>query len=168
MTRNMTETFATFIAKRKSEIQSEIEELYSRLAELKLERDQIAAAEYVRRSQTSAASKQRKGNSQETIKSQVVKILKNSTKGLKAIEIQEALNREFNRQVKRESLSPQLSRLASEGVIEKTKGMMWVLPVPKPTYLTEFEKNLASTKNGLANSENPKGHTPKDYRELGI
>lgn len=137
----MTITLNDFMAQRKAEIQAEIERLRAELR-------QIAAAEGMAETETTAHAHRRRELHPTTIKDQVVKILTDCPRGLEASEIQTQLRRRFDRSVKRESLSPQLSRLGAEGVI-KREGKVWILPLVE-TALGRFKRNLDARTNASA------------------
>ena len=126
------ETLNKFIARRKAEIAEEMEGLRTELR-------QISAAEAMAQSEANLQAARRREQTPETIKEQVVKILVDCPSGLNAKEIQAQLKSRFDRDVKRESLSPQLSRLGAEGVI-KRDGKIWALPMVE-TALERFRFN---------------------------
>jgi hypothetical protein len=115
------ETMTKFMVRRKAEIGDEIERLRAELR-------QIAVAERIGAAEASARGQEPHARKPETIKEQVVKILNDCPGGLDAREIQAHLKNRFARDVKRESLSPQLSRLGAEGVIRRD-GKTWILPL---------------------------------------
>lgn len=142
------ETLNEFISRRKAEIIAEI-------ARLRGELRQITAAESADHSgkRVSALAAAHGG---ETIKEQVVKILTDHPKGMTAKEIQAQLKVRFDRDVKRESLSPQLSRLGADGTIAR-EGKTWVLPLVEKAF-SRFREDMASRhQNGAPPSqiENP-------------
>lgn len=114
------ETINDYLPRRKAEI-------LALIGELKAELRQIAAAEAA-----GELASRRKAKSAvrgpETIKEQVIAILTDCPNGLEATEILDRLRVRFGRELKRESLSPQLSRLGADGVIERN-GKTWILPV---------------------------------------
>lgn len=112
------ETLQDFIARRKAELEAEIDRLRAELRQIVLAESVVTAGAPVTGEQQPVG----------TIKEQVVKILADSPRGLSAIEIQARLSERFDRIVKRESLSPQLSRLGAEGVLCR-EGKLWRLPV---------------------------------------
>lgn len=143
------ETLNEFITRRKAEITEEI-------ARLRAELRQINAAESMGQAEMQAQKSRAAQHTPETIKEQVVKILIDHPKGLNAKELQSRLKRRFGRDVKRESLSPQLSRLGRDGVI-KRDGKTWILPLVESA-LTELESNVrarSSLGNGALATENP-------------
>lgn len=118
----MSETFSEIIARRKAELQSEIERLRAELRQVLIAENAVSAAA------PSLAIDMGREPRSATIKDQVVKILADSPRGLTAMEIQARLAERFDRFVKRESLSPQLSRLGAEGVLHRD-GKVWQLPM---------------------------------------
>lgn len=117
----MTETLFEILARRKEKLQAEVDRL-------QIELRQIAHCEAILAATPSAQSDHSREHRPATIKDQVVKILADSPRGLTALEIQARLSERFDRIVKRESLSPQLSRLGAEGVL-KRDGKVWQLPM---------------------------------------
>lgn len=65
-----------------------------------------------------------------TIKDAVLEVLKDMGHGLSALEILTSINTKFETNYPRTSLSPQLSRLKAEGVLDR-RGMIWHLAEPK-------------------------------------
>jgi hypothetical protein len=63
---------------------------------------------------------------EKTIKEAVIDVLTDAGRGLMAIDILAAINKRFEMDYPRTSLSPQLSRLKSEGKLER-EGMVWSL-----------------------------------------
>jgi hypothetical protein len=61
-----------------------------------------------------------------TIKDFVVRVLSDRPEGMVAIDILAAINRRFGTEYPRTSLSPQLSRLKNEGILE-LDGLVWRL-----------------------------------------
>lgn len=142
----MTETLCNFIARRKAELEAEIDRLRAELRQIALAESVVTAGSPITSEQPPA----------ETIKAQVVKILADSSRGLSAVEIQARLSERFDRIVKRESLSPQLSRLGAEGVLSR-EGKLWRLPMVGSALdrfregleAREAQKGLAANGGGL-------------------
>ncbi len=158
-------TLYEYIPERREKLQSEIARLESTLSGLKSELRQISVFQATVEVNDSAANASGSKKISETIKDQILKVLSNSTTGMKATEIQTELHRRFQRTVKRESLSPQLTRLNKDGAIERKDGMLWAIPIRKPA-LTRHACNLAQGYNvqsaqqyGLADKENPQAGT---------
>lgn len=128
------ETFSDFIARRRRELDEEETELRKRLSVIAMEREHLFNAEKVsfgvntpESEVVRAIRKRKRGIKPGTIMASVINILKDSREGLTSSEILEKLNlsREAN-WLKRESLSPQLSRLRQAGFIE-LDGSIWRL-----------------------------------------
>ena len=148
------ETTDQFILRRKAEIDAEIERL-------KLERRQLVAAELVAAHEAAKRRDRSNQKKPETIKEQVVKILSDTPSGMTAKEILTQLNSRFDRNLKRESLSPQLSRLGAEGSIERD-GKIWILPNFESALAQLGEHVKAKAING-ASSSPPNTENPQEY-----
>jgi hypothetical protein len=130
------ETFADFIARRTQELDADEVVLRRRLREIEIEREHLRNALKVSfgintpESEVARAIRKRtSGIKPGTIMDDVIKILSLKSGGMTSHEILETIN--INRQgdwIKRESLSPQLSRLRQAGFIELV-GSYWRLPV---------------------------------------
>jgi hypothetical protein len=125
-------TLREFLANRRGEIQAEIKALREELREIevtaiRLEGGSLPEPNKTRRGSTATGTK--------TLKEMAVIALEGfSTSGASAQTIIEAIKREFGKDVPRSSMSPQLSRLRSEGLID-LEGSLWRLvqpPLPKP------------------------------------
>jgi hypothetical protein len=128
------ETFADFIARRTQELDADEIVLKRKLREIEIEREHLHNALKVSfgintpESEVARAIRKRKGGIKPgTIMDDVMKILTFRREGLTASDILERLNlsRKSN-WIKRESLSPQLSRLRQAGFIE-LDGSIWKL-----------------------------------------
>jgi hypothetical protein len=128
------ETLTDFIARRTRELDQEESELRKRLDVIAVEREHLRSAEKVSFSIKTpdsevlrAVRKRKKGIKPGTIMHSVINILKESKEGLTSQQILETLNlRSEDKWLKRESLSPQLSRLKQAGFIE-LDGSTWKL-----------------------------------------
>ncbi len=98
----------------------------SEILRLRGELRQLAAAEGLRLVDAADAVKRRSAKG--TIKEQVVAVLDGARQGLDTDGIQAKLLEHFGRDVAKSSLTPQLSRLKSEGVIEQEE-RIWRMPV---------------------------------------
>ncbi|MEX2299206.1 MAG: hypothetical protein WD715_17450 [Dongiaceae bacterium] len=114
--------FLTYIRRRRAELQRELNELA--VAERQFLRSQsIRAQEPVEPkpihidTSTMFQPIQQRGASQVTIKEAVVDVLEKHPVGLTALQLLDKINSEFGLNIRRTSLSPQLSRLKREGAI---------------------------------------------------
>jgi hypothetical protein len=140
------ETFAEFIARRTQELDADEAVLRRKLDAIELEREHLRNALKVSfgiktpESEVARAIRKRKsGIRSGTIMDDVIKILSLKSGGMTSHEILETIN--INRQgdwIKRESLSPQLSRLRQAGFIELI-GSYWRLPVDRDEIDKEIE-----------------------------
>ncbi len=138
----MVETLDIFIVRRLSEIASEESDLVDRMNALAVERAQLQAAAsavgIVIPDDIATALDEavidlypihRRKVSEKTIKETVLEILKESRRPLTALEILPIINDRLNADYPRSSLSPQLSRLKAEGLIDR-EGRNWSLVKP--------------------------------------
>lgn len=126
-----TESLADFIARRSRELRSIEAQLQIQMLTVTTELEQLRLAasaagvdklaprsslegNFPRRS--SESSKRRRGSAS-TIKEAVVSVLGDSSRAMTALEILETINRRMGLEYPRSSLSPQLSRLKSEGTL---------------------------------------------------
>jgi len=137
------ETLAAFIIRRRKEIAAEKQRILVELAALDAEYTQLEAAANAAGISTAIATKadprdftpsveppalmsRRKVASEQTIKSAVLEILNEAGHGMTAMQILPAVNARLGVDYPRTSLSPQLSRLKSEGVLVRD-GVVWSL-----------------------------------------
>jgi hypothetical protein len=128
----MNETLIEFVRRRRREIDAEEERLKLELEKLHAER---SALNYAERMHMRTAEKEtyldKKFNTtafirRGTIKEKVINILKEHKNGLVALEILAKINNEREIPLERTSLSPQLSRLRQEGILD-LDGTIWRL-----------------------------------------
>lgn len=111
------ETLRDFLDRREGEIKSQIKALKAELTELKTARGAVASSEGVTNGSKSSDS------SAPTIKDMSLSILRNAhPDGITAQEILSRMSEQYNREIDRASLSPQLSRLRKEGSINLDDG----------------------------------------------
>lgn len=117
-------TLRDFLAGRRSEIQTQIKALRSELREI----EAASAALHENRGSTApnATAKNSRGSGP-TLKEMAVAVLADHTNGLEANDVLDRIAERFGVQVKRESMSPQLSRLAREGIIRRGGHNKWLL-----------------------------------------
>lgn len=113
----------------RQEIQQKKSELQSYESELSDVEKSLAAIGMVNGVQTdvdfASRSFARHGKIREgTIKDFIVQVLSSEPKGLVALDILSAINKRFNKNYDRTSLSPQLSRLRHEGLLDR-RGIVW-------------------------------------------
>jgi len=124
----MEESIDSFIARRRQELADAERPLREQLAAIERERHKLDRAEAAIASEAHVSdiskegdmshfSRRAKGGSLKTMKECVIEILGENASGLSAIEILPLLNRRLGTDYERTSLSPQLSRLKSEGVV---------------------------------------------------
>lgn len=106
-------TLRQFLADRRTAIHAEIKALRAELREI----DAASAALPIADSAVSAPP--RASRAGPTLKELAVEILQRNSEGLEANDIREEMRLKYGVTVKRSSLSPQLSRLAKEGVIRR-------------------------------------------------
>lgn len=109
-----------FIATRREEVKRQIAALKVELRELNL----AEAAIKTGMPEVQSSSILNSGRSKPTIKDMVLAVLSNRPTGAEASEIVDLIENEFGEQIARSSLSPQLSRLKEEGLIELA-GRIW-------------------------------------------
>ncbi len=125
------ETTNDFIDRRTKEVRAELARLSDQANELKRELVQLSAAKAADQFERPVSGGLQPDTRPLTIKQQILKILDANASGMKAKEIQEQLDSRFGRKVKRECLSPQLSRLAHDGKIERRSNMRWAIATLK-------------------------------------
>lgn len=112
------------------ELDVEQAKLDARRKAIRAERDQIAAARLAISSKPKSPEVAGIGTSADgvkmTIKEMVVEVLGVLPRGADALEILRLINERFNAGLARTSLSPQLSRLKQEGLLDR-QGMTWFL-----------------------------------------
>lgn len=86
-----------------------------------------------------ATSIQRSGP---TLKEMAIAILMEHPDGLEANDVRDQIAEKFGTQVKRESMSPQLSRLAREGVIRRGGHNKWLLKTQGSMIAAEKDRNI--------------------------
>lgn len=135
------ETLAEFIVRRRREIAEAQDRLRLELDALDKEFDQIdkaaraagieenafVAERYREQSGLFTVERARQRVvAEKTIKEAVLEILKDAGRGMTALEILPEVNRRLNVDYPRTSLSPQLSRLKADGLLER-EGIVWSL-----------------------------------------
>jgi hypothetical protein len=125
------ETLAEFIARRRRELDEAEERLKAELVAIGRERLELSAAEGIKLAtddgpRTETYKRRRKKIKPGTIMSDVISILRESPKGMIALDILSVINRRREYPLSRTSLSPQLSRLKGAGYVE-LQGSNWIL-----------------------------------------
>jgi hypothetical protein len=111
----MTPNLREFISARKAEIQGQMKLLRQEMQELRAAEDAITNAPTTKSGAPSETEPQNPGKL--TIKDMVVRVLSETGKGMDALKLMENVKGKFGVEVQRTSLSPQLSRLKSEGIL---------------------------------------------------
>lgn len=130
-------TLRDFLAVRRSEIQTQIKALRSELREI--EAASAALQENRENTAPSATAKNSRGSGP-TLKEMAVAVLADHTDGLEANDVLDRIAERFGIQVKRESMSPQLSRLAKEGIIRRGGHNKWLLKAITSTSAEESQE----------------------------
>jgi hypothetical protein len=116
-------TLRDFLANRRSDIQTQLKALRAELREI--EAASAALQDPLREGIRSDATSTRRSGP--TLKEMAIAILTDHPDGLEANDVRDRIAERFDVQVKRESMSPQLSRLAKEGVIRRGGHNKWLL-----------------------------------------
>jgi hypothetical protein len=129
----MADRLTEFIATRLTELSAEEERLRDRLAEIAKEKESLKRAEQAAKDDEELSKRTiRSGRyvtrriKPNTIMDTVLKILRESPRGLIALDILAKINLNRDQPIERTSLSPQLSRLKQGGFIE-LEGSTWKL-----------------------------------------
>lgn len=137
------ETLATFIWKRLQELSVLEAEVQARMDELHAERDQLRKAALAAGIETDSPPEQKASQKTEeiqqrrfqsvirklptvTLKQAVLIVLKEQGHPMQALDILDAINKKFDADFPRTSLSPQLSRLKDDNLLERD-GRIWHL-----------------------------------------
>lgn len=116
--------FMNYIASRRTEIKEELAKLRAELKELDAAESAVVAN---KTRETPALVKSRGDAAAPTIKECVLAVLADQPAGADSMGILKMIKQRFNIDVKRPSLSPQLTRLKSDGKVTLT-GTIWNLP----------------------------------------
>jgi len=110
------------LSERRRALRTELDEVTMRMLRLKKELDEIERAEQA------IAGLEPEPKVELTIKQAVLKVLEQESRPMSALQILAAINeRYFDGKIARSSLSPQLSRLATNDKKIKYDGRMWLL-----------------------------------------
>lgn len=115
-------TLRDFLANRRSEIQTQLKALRAELREIEAASSALQEGNDSFRSEVTASRRDRT-----TLKDMAIAVLTDRPEGLEANDVRDQIAERYNVQVKRESMSPQLSRLAKEGVIRRGGHNKWLL-----------------------------------------
>lgn len=118
-------TLREFLADRRAAIQAEMKALRAELREIE------AASAALPDGRGEVLSPVRASRGGPTLKELAVEILQRHSEGLDANDIREEMRLKHGVSVKRSSLSPQLSRLAKDGVIQR-EGHKWLFQSDQP------------------------------------
>jgi hypothetical protein len=134
-------TLREFMTSRRAEIQSQIKALKAELQDID--------AAFAALPQDGQSRPQRdrgsSGTGKKTLKELALEALGENPSGLEALEIIKWIKEKYGTEIARESMSPQLSRLGQEEVVQRT-GLTW--------RLTRLSPGLYTSENGaLANSD---------------
>ena len=144
----MTGTVKKLLMEKEAELRAEIGRLQADLRDVQKARAAILAEAPAKKS--------------ETIKEQVLRLLADHPAGLSANEILEKLAARYGRRLKRESLSPQLSRLKKDRLIENEK-KIWNLPgITSP--LERMRESVAAKQERLPASSIGQKESPAEAR----
>lgn len=116
-------TLRDFLTNRRSEIQTQLKALRGELREI--EAASAALQDPQAEGSRPDAAITRRGRP--TLKEMAITILTDHPDGLEANDVRDRIAERFDVQVKRESMSPQLSRLAKEGIIRRGGHNKWLL-----------------------------------------
>lgn len=130
----MAETIEQFISRRRNELDAEIVRLEAEIEAVRIEREKLEQVAVMLGSQETRPSERAlvaqgrapRRLSEATIKMTVLNLLHAFPAGQTALEILERINRTVDAPYPRTSLSPQLSRLKTEGKIHRI-GRVWTL-----------------------------------------
>lgn len=135
------ETLTEFIARRYRELDAAEEPLRRQIEAIRQERDQMRRAALAAGIAIDATAAEgapaveaervpaRRRQASATLKEAVVEILRREGRGMTALQILPLVNEFLGHEYPRTSLSPQLSRLKVEGVIDRN-GVIWTLVEP--------------------------------------
>lgn len=124
-------TLRQFLADRRTAIHAEMKALRAELREID------AASAALPMADSGVSPPPRASRAGPTLKELAVEILQRHSEGLEANDIREEMRLKYNVTVKRSSLSPQLSRLAKDGVIRR-EGHKWLLGSEQPLTFSEW------------------------------
>jgi hypothetical protein len=120
-----------YLQKRMATLEPLEKELLAKLAPIQSELEEARRALHSVQSRAPVGRRRGKtGPSATSIQGQILSILKSTPSGLKAVEILERARVDFGRQIRRESLAPQLSRLCADSYIENNAGVYRMSPTP--------------------------------------
>lgn len=105
----MTTTLRAFLDERETSIKGQLKALRAELAEIKVARQALDVGSIEVTSATNSAGP--------TIKEMVRRVLESAPLGMTSNDILASIKAEFSKEIERTSLSPQLSRLKSEGEV---------------------------------------------------
>lgn len=116
-------TLRDFLSNRRSEIHAQIRALRAELREIDAASAAVQESPGSDGSRTVASGRR----SSPTLKEMAIAVLADHPDGLEANDVRDRIAERFGSQVKRESMSPQLSRLARDGVIRRGGHNKWLL-----------------------------------------
>lgn len=144
-------TIQDFIGARRTEIKAQITALRSELQQLDVAASAIASTSSASTSNTKPLTKKAVGRSAQaaidnmTIKDMAMEVMKQLAPEVRVstTALNDAIKDRFSHTIARSSLSPQLSRLKSEGKIDMVNGLWFLNPSPLPeTSSSENENRL--------------------------
>lgn len=115
-------TFADFVTQRRGEIKQQMADLRAELAKLKAAEEAFMSGEA--KPTISLAADAPVGGSKKTIKELIIDVLAETPEGADARKIIDLIAKKHHVIIQRPSLSPQLSRLKEDGLLE-LHGMLW-------------------------------------------
>lgn len=145
-------TLRQFLSDRRAEIQEQMKMLRAELREL----DAASAAlpDAVAPQETARVARERREGP--TLKVMAVEVLKQHPDGLEANDIRAQIGQIYGVEVKRSSMSPQLSRLAKDGIV-RLAGHKWLLRSSQAAldWFAEPPKNIEEEGRTMGSSPGP-------------
>lgn len=116
-------TLRQFLSERREQIQAQMKTLRAELREIEAATAALPDATSIGESRAAVARERRRGP---TLKVLAVQVLKHYPDGLEANDIRQKIAETHGIEIKRSSMSPQLSRLAKDGIV-RLAGRRWLL-----------------------------------------
>ena len=113
---------SSFIASRRQELQDRHDELVRELAPIRAELQELARAEHALYPNAGSKRGRPSGVREGSIQSMALAVLETAPSGARADEIRNQIAVQFGRDLERESVAPQLSRLCQSGKVENRAG----------------------------------------------
>lgn len=145
-------TLRQFLTERRAEIQQQIKMLRAELRELDVAASALPDAGDALRDTTDKPRRERREGP--TLKTMAVEILKQNPDGLDANDIRAKIAQTFGVEVQRSSMSPQLSRLAKDGIV-RLAGHRWLLRSNQADWLGLQNEDTEDGRTMLKTSPGP-------------